>query len=425
MRLHIGTFAGQLGDGAAIYLGEIVNSKNEHWELQLKGAGLTPYSRDADGRKVLRSSLREFLCSEAMHSLGIPTTRAATCIVSDKKIARDQFYDGNPKMENCAVVSRLAQSFIRFGSFEIFKPRNVDSGSWAVGPSVGRHDILAQLADYVIKSLFPAIDSMEITQLEKYKLFYKEVVISTAKLTAKWQAVGFVHGVLNTDNMSILGLTLDYGPFGFMDRFDPDHIPNTSDTNGRYRFREQPVVCAWNLRKLAEALRPLVSLDETTDILSEHYFPAHQSDFMAIMMRKLGLLKSLESDQENLLSDQEVLSEFLQTLLKVGGDYTNSFRALSKLSLPGMETFDEDFEKTRDELIKQSSTHDEMNDYFLNYRISSMVQMKLMQLKFSGQAEAEMDDKTKQIVSRLQYHQYISVSVGFIFAIRFILCLLF
>lgn len=406
-----GTFAGQLGDGAAIYLGEIVNSKNEHWELQLKGAGLTPYSRDADGRKVLRSGLREFLCSEAMHYLGIPTTRAATCIVSDEKILRDQFYDGNAKMEPCAVVSRLAQSFIRFGSFEIFKPRNAESGSWAVGPSVGRHDILANLTDYVIKSLFPAIDQLEITQLEKYKLFYKEVVISTAKLTAKWQAVGFVHGVLNTDNMSVLGLTLDYGPFGFMDRFDPDHIPNTSDTNGRYRFREQPSVCAWNLVKLAEALRPLdLLVEESKEILNEHYFSTHQSEFMSIMMRKLGLFKSVESEQENLVNDKELLTEFLQTLLKVGGDYTNCFRKLNMLSLPGRETFDEDFEKTRDELIKQSSSHAEMNDYFLNYRNSSMVQMKLLQFTYSGQDQSEMDDKMKQIVSRLQYHQYVSVS---------------
>lgn len=228
-----GEFAGQLGDGAAIYLGEIINSKNEHWELQLKGAGKTPYSRDADGRKVLRSSLREFLCSEAMHNLGIPTTRAMTCIVGDDKVERDMFYNGNPKMESCSVISRLAQSFIRFGSFEIFKP--LDRNSYRSGPSVGRHDILTNMTDYIIKSYFPSINDKEVSQCEKYKLFYKNVVINTAKLTAKWQAVGFVHGVLNTDNMSILGLTIDYGPFGFMDRFDFDHIPNTSDTNGRYR----------------------------------------------------------------------------------------------------------------------------------------------------------------------------------------------
>lgn len=171
-----GSFAGQLGDGAAIYLGEIVNSKGEHWELQLKGAGKTPYSRFSDGRKVLRSSIREFLCSEAMHGLGIPTTRAATCIVGEDTVIRDMFYDGNSKEEPCAVVSRLAQSFIRFGSFEIFKPMNPETGG-AFGPSVGRQDILQSLTDYVIQSLFPSIDSLDVDVTEKYKLFYKEVVI--------------------------------------------------------------------------------------------------------------------------------------------------------------------------------------------------------------------------------------------------------
>lgn len=216
-----------MGDGAAIYLGEIINSKGERWELQLKGAGITPYSRDADGRKVLRSSIREFLCSEAMHHLGVPTTRSATCITSDDKVVRDMFYDGNPVLERCTVISRIAPTFIRFGSFEIFKI--MDHMTGRRGPSVGRKDILITLTDYVIDTFYPNINNEpNVCALEKYKEFFKEVVIRTAKTVAFWQTIGFCHGVLNTDNMSIIGLTLDYGPFGFLDRYDPDHVCNSS-----------------------------------------------------------------------------------------------------------------------------------------------------------------------------------------------------
>lgn len=374
--------------------------------MQLKGAGLTPYSRDADGRKVLRSSLREFLCSEAMHNLGIPTTRAATCIVGDDKVQRDMFYDGHPKMESCSVISRIAQSFIRFGSFEIFKP--IDQNSYRSGPSVGRHDILINMMDYVVKSLFSSIDSLNIEQSEKYARFYKEVVISTAKLVAKWQSVGFVHGVLNTDNMSILGLTIDYGPFGFLDRFDPDHIPNTSDTDGRYRFRRQPEVCCWNLLKFAEALQPLVPLTELKEILNENYFSVYNNQFMDIMMQKFGLFQKVQTDTEALVSDEKLIAEFLHTLTKVGADYTNCFRNLNLLSLPGLESFDESFDKLKTELIKQSSTLDEMIDHYESFINSPMVQMRIILLQ-NFQEQLKDDEKTIQIFSKLEHFKHLSV----------------
>ncbi|GFR27508.1 protein adenylyltransferase SelO-1, mitochondrial [Trichonephila clavata] len=223
---QFGYFSGQLGDGAAIYLGEVINARNERWEIQLKGAGLTPYSRTADGRKVLRSSVREFLCSEAMHFLGIPTTRAGTCITSDSKVIRDIFYDNHPKEEYCSIVLRIAPTFIRFGSFEIFK--TLDPITGRVGPSVGRYEILYSLLDYVIETFYPEIHVKSNDLIQKYSAFFEEVVLRTARLVALWQCVGFCHGVLNTDNMSILGLTIDYGPFGFLDIYDPNHVCNAS-----------------------------------------------------------------------------------------------------------------------------------------------------------------------------------------------------
>lgn len=215
-----------------MYLGEVVNKKGERWELQFKGSGLTPYSRTADGRKVLRSSLREFLCSEAMFRLGIPTTRAGTCVTSSDTVERDIFYDGHPRQEKCTVITRIARSFIRFGSFEIFK--TVDPMSGRRGPSVGRIDIMKQMLEYVIETFYPEIHEGHTNLSDRCEAFYREITRRTAHLVAHWQCVGFCHGVLNTDNMSIIGDTIDYGPFGFLDRYDPDFICNSSDDNGRY-----------------------------------------------------------------------------------------------------------------------------------------------------------------------------------------------
>lgn len=241
---QFGNFSGQLGDGAAMYLGEILTEAgSKRWEIQLKGAGKTPYSRQGDGRKVLRSSIREFLCSEAMAGLGVPTTRAGSCVTSSTRVVRDMFYTGNNIEERATVIMRIAQTFLRFGSFEIFK--GTDPVTGRSGPSAGM--ALAQvplggrvsetdqhlhaMLDYTISSFFPdlwSVRTMPENEDQKrkvcYAAFLEEVTRRTARLAAKWQAVGFCHGVLNTDNMSIVGLTIDYGPFGFMDRFDPQHV---------------------------------------------------------------------------------------------------------------------------------------------------------------------------------------------------------
>lgn len=341
--------------------------------MQLKGAGLTPYSRDADGRKVLRSSIREFLCSEAMHHLGIPTTRAGSCITSDDTVIRDIFYDGHPRHEKCTVISRIAQSFLRFGSFEIFKLMDPETGRR--GPSLGRNDILKDLADYSIEMLYPDIHNATDDPVFRYKMFYKEVVLKTAKLVALWQSVGFCHGVLNTDNMSIVGLTLDYGPFGFLDIYNPDHICNSSDDGGRYSYSNQPKICAWNLFKFAEALSPLVPKDELTNILETHYSVEYEKVYHDKMNKKLGLLKMLDESENDILSDFDLLKKFFETLESTGSDFTNCFRVLSSIDLPGLPSFDQSMNQTKLQLLAQSSSLEDLKEYN-----NSKVGMKEMQL---------------------------------------------
>ena len=210
----------------------------------MKGAGLTPYSRTADGRAVLRSSVREFLCSEAMHHLGVPTTRALSLVGTGDQVVRDMFYDGNARPEPGAIVCRVAPSFIRFGNFEL---------------PASRQDtvVLEKLVDFTIARDFPELaDAGDIA--ERRRLWFAEVCARTARMIVHWMRVGFVHGVMNTDNMSILGLTIDYGPYGWIDNFDPDWTPNTTDAQGRrYRFGQQPQIAYWNLSRLANALVPL------------------------------------------------------------------------------------------------------------------------------------------------------------------------
>uniref|UniRef100_A0A8D0G6N1 Selenoprotein O n=1 Tax=Sphenodon punctatus TaxID=8508 RepID=A0A8D0G6N1_SPHPU len=319
---QFGSFAGQLGDGAAVYLGEVLNPSGERWEIQLKGAGLTPFSRQADGRKVLRSSIREFLCSEAMFHLGIPTTRAGTCVTSDSEVIRDIFYDGNPKKERCTIVLRIAPTFIRFGSFEIFKP--VDEYTGRKGPSVNRNDIRIQMLNYVIGTFYPEIQEAHSgNSVPRNAAFFREVTRRTARMVAEWQCVGFCHGVLNTDNMSIVGLTIDYGPFGFMDRYDPEHICNGSDNSGRYAYNKQPEICKWNLGKLAEALVPELPLEISELILEEEYDVEFEKHYLQKMRKKLGLI------QLELEDDDKLVSELLETMRLTGGDFTNTFRFLS------------------------------------------------------------------------------------------------
>jgi uncharacterized protein YdiU (UPF0061 family) len=243
---QFGVWAGQLGDGRAISLGETVNGRGERWELQLKGAGPTPYSRSADGRAVLRSSVREFLCSEAMHHLGVPTTRALSLVATGDPVVRDMFYDGNASPEPGAIVCRVAPSFIRLGNFELPAAR-------------GDLGLLEKLVDFTIERDFPQLASAHSGDvLARRSAWFIEVCERTAIMIAHWMRVGFVHGVMNTDNLSVLGLTIDYGPYGWMDDFNPDFTPNTTDAErGRYRYENQPSIAQWNLSRLGGALVPL------------------------------------------------------------------------------------------------------------------------------------------------------------------------
>ena len=344
---QFGYFSGQLGDGATMYLGEVINRIGERWELQLKGAGKTPYSRTADGRKVLRSSIREFLCSEAMHHLGVPTTRAGSCVTSDSRVVRDIFYSGNPIEERCTIISRIAPTFIRFGSFEIFKAR--DSQTARQGPSLGRHDVKQQLVEYCISTFFPGIHAKEVSLLEKTREFFREVVISTATLVSHWQTVGFCHGVLNTDNMSILGLTIDYGPFGFMDYYNPDFICNASDDGGRYTFSSQPEICGWNLRKLAEALDPILPLAEGQKVIKEEYSSAFEREYLSRVRRKLGLQQEREGDSE-------LVRALLDTMQKTNADFTNTFRNLNLILIPGVDGCEASKTACLEKLLSQCAT---------------------------------------------------------------------
>ena len=294
---QFGHFVPQLGDGRALLLGEIHNDRGEHWELQLKGAGPTPFSRGSDGRAVLRSSIREYLCSEAMYALGIPTTRALCLITSPDLVWRET-------PEPAAVVTRVAPSFVRFGSFELFYAR-------------GQTAQLTQLADYVITHDYPALQH----QAQPYLALLQAVVTRTATLIAGWQAVGFCHGVMNTDNMSILGLTLDYGPFGFLDGFDPGHICNHSDEQGRYAYNQQAGIAYWNLRVLAAVLSPLLPEHDAVTAVLQSYIPQFESAYEARMAAKLGLV----SHQEN---DAHLIAATLGLLASERTDYPHFWRQL-------------------------------------------------------------------------------------------------
>lgn len=313
---QFGSFAGQLGDGRAITLGEYFNSKGERWELQLKGAGMTPYSRRADGRAVLRSSIREFLCSEAMFHLGVPTTRALSLVSTGAGVIRDMFYSGDPQFENGAICSRMAPSFLRIGSFE--NPA-----------SLGDHKRLKQTADYAIEHHFPALKSLPADpnspERNRYGAFLSEVMRLNIEMVARWQGVGFVHGVLNSDNTSVLGLTIDYGPFGFLDSYDPQYTPNTTDLPGRrYSYENQPLAIGWNLRKFASAMVPLCGLAQAQQILSS-YDDIYEEAYGAYFANKLGL-----SDFGK--GDKVLVDDLLDLMKRAEADFTNCWRALSAIN---------------------------------------------------------------------------------------------
>ena len=309
---QFGNWAGQLGDGRAINLGEIINQRSERWALQLKGAGPTPYARTADGLAVLRSSVREFLCSEAMFHLGVPTTRALSLALTGEEVVRDMFYDGHPKLEPGAVVCRVAPSFTRFGSFQIFASR-------------GETEALKQLADYTIRTDFPHLGA---PSPEVYLEWFEEVCRRTADMIVHWMRVGFVHGVMNTDNMSILGLTIDYGPYGWLEDYDPTWTPNTTDAGGRrYCFGNQPQIAHWNLVQLANTIYPLIEqvepLQQALNVYTQHF----QQGWQTMMAQKLGL-NTFEPD-----TDDALFTELLAILALVETDMTIFFRRLAMLDV--------------------------------------------------------------------------------------------
>ena len=305
---QFGTWAGQLGDGRAIALGEVVTDAGERWELQLKGAGRTPYSRSADGRAVLRSSIREFLCSEAMHHLGVPTTRALSLVATGDPVERDMFYDGHPRLEPGAIVCRVAPSFLRFGNFELPAARN-------------DVPLLNQLIDFTIRRDYPELATLD--RDAQRAAWFIEVCERTARMVAHWMRVGFVHGVMNTDNMSILGLTIDYGPYGWIDDFDFDWTPNTTDAQGRrYRFGHQPHVAQWNLVRLANALAPAFSsVDPLRDGL-ERYVDTYTSADRENIAAKLGFARCADDDVT-------LAADLYKLLQSAEVDMTIFFRALA------------------------------------------------------------------------------------------------
>jgi len=307
---QFGQWAGQLGDGRAITLAEVVSPDGMRHDLQLKGAGRTPYSRTADGRAVLRSSVREYMCSEAMHYLGVPTTRALSLVATGEAVVRDMFYDGNPQAEPGAVVCRVARSFVRFGNFEILADHE-------------ELDALKRLADYVIGTHFPELGA---PSPATYARWFEEICRRTATMIAEWMRVGFVHGVMNTDNMSILGLTIDYGPYGWLEGYDPRWTPNTTDAQGRrYCYGNQPQIALWNLARLVDALAPLIedktALENGLAVFGETYECASHR----MLAHKLGLVSL---DQEG---DDQLLSDLFELLQEVETDMTLFFRLLAAL----------------------------------------------------------------------------------------------
>lgn len=310
---QFGSWAGQLGDGRAINLAEVIDRDGNNQTLQLKGAGLTQYSRTADGLAVLRSSVREFLCSEAMHHLGIPTTRALSLILTGDEVMRDMFYDGNPELEPGAVVCRVAPSFLRFGSFQIFAARK-------------ELDVLKQLMDFCIRYDFPHLGEPSV---EVYERWFDEICQSTAQLITHWMRVGFVHGVMNTDNLSILGLTIDYGPYGWLEGYDPHWTPNTTDAQGkRYCYGNQPQIAQWNLYQLANAIVTVVGRAEALEQSLRNFASQYTQLSQQMYASKLGIEDEYGEREEKLIT--ELFEIFAMTEV----DMTIFFRQLGYLESP-------------------------------------------------------------------------------------------
>ncbi|XP_059054832.1 protein adenylyltransferase SelO-like isoform X2 [Achroia grisella] len=305
-----GSWAGQLGDGRAHILGEYVNSQGDRWQIQLKGSGQTPYSRIHDGRAVLRSAIREMIGCEACHFLGIPTTRAAGLVVSDETVIRDMYYNGNPRRERAAVMLRLAPSWFRFGSLEILSKN-------------GEVAVLRQLSDFIIKEYFPDI---HLSDENRFIRLFSEIAHRTLDLVAKWQGLGFTHGLLNTDNMSLLGLAIDYGPFGFVDSYDGGFVANCSDGEGKYALGKQPDVVIWNVGQLANALKPLLTSSQQGHMshILKTLDTYCKNKILETFLMKVGL-------KEERWGDEQLVEKLLDMMQQTGADFTSTFRQLAEL----------------------------------------------------------------------------------------------
>ncbi|AJR02576.1 protein adenylyltransferase SelO [Siansivirga zeaxanthinifaciens] len=342
---QFGNWAGQLGDGRAINLFE-VNHNNNQWVLQLKGAGETPYSRTADGLAVLRSSIREYLCSEAMHHLGVPTTRALSLALTGDMVLRDVMYNGNPAYEKGALVCRVSPSFLRFGNYEIFAARQDVS-------------LLKTLVDFTIKHHFPHLGQ---PSKDTYLKFFNEVTQRTLRMIIHWQRVGFVHGVMNTDNMSILGLTIDYGPYGWLEGFDYGWTPNTTDRqHKRYRYGNQPNIGLWNLYKLANALYPLIEEVEPLEAILDAFKVNFETESLTMMRNKLGL-------QMDDVFDASLIQQLEDCLLLAETDMTIFFRNLAKFE---KEDASAGFNIIKDAFYNMETVSEDIkqkwNDWFARY----------------------------------------------------------
>ena len=306
---QFGNWAGQLGDGRAITLAELETPTGQTWELQLKGAGRTPYSRRADGRAVLRSSVREYLMSEAMHYLGVPTTRALSLVSTGDQVMRDMFYNGNPEFEPGAIVMRVAPSFLRFGNFEMLAARQ-------------ELENLQKLTAWTMQRYYPHIQG---EGEDKILAWFTDILERTASLMVEWMRVGFVHGVMNTDNMSILGLTIDYGPFSFLDEYDPRFTPNTTDLPGRrYAFGKQPSIGYWNLGCLASAIAPLLPNTDKLIAILETYEDIYLGKYYTMLGNKIGL-------DEVRPEDVALLTQLEKTLTTVKPDMTIFYQLLTDI----------------------------------------------------------------------------------------------
>lgn len=383
---QFGNWAGQLGDGRAINLGEVINRQQNRWQLQLKGAGPTPYSRQADGLAVIRSSIREFLCSEAMYHLGIPTTRALSIITTGEMVLRDMFYDGHPQYEPGAVVCRMSPSFLRFGNFEILSAR-------------GEICLLKKLVDYTIETDFPHLGK---PSTASYIEWFKEICRSTATMITHWMRVGFVHGVMNTDNMSILGLTIDYGPYGWLEGYQPNWTPNTTDSQGRrYCFSNQPHIGQWNLLQLANAIYPLVQRVEPLEQALADYNSLFMKGWNEMMAAKIGLLNFAPKTDDKLLGDLVDVLQLVET------DMTIFFRNLALF--PGNKKIEQEDEVSAPPapLLEAIYKPEEITKEY-QQKLNSWLQAYSLRLENDQQTEAERRQKMNSINPKYVFRNYLA-----------------